>query len=379
MPVVVRPWAPKGRAQRWQVDVQARRADGSKVRDRRVIEGTQTAAKAWGERRQAVLLGEIHAPVEAPRTGKVLTMAEWAPTFHRHYQGRKPSAADSAKGIVETHIVQHIGSVRLDHVNQSVADKLEATWRAGGYPELKRDRVIKGTSSTKTINNRKTVLISILKYALECSSETGLTSMPCRVRLAKVDGQRAPKFYEVVEYARIVEAASKDKQALAVVLMGGDAGMRVSEMLSLKRADIRGGKITIRTSVYERTSGNRIEGDTKGGKEKTLPMTKRLVAALEAVSSKGDYVLHYGDGSPLTWRAVTWIIRKIERAAGLPVTGHVHIYRHTYCSHLAMANVPARQIMELARHTDLATSLKYMHLAKDGASNAVHALEELRQ
>jgi integrase len=357
--------------------VRATRADGSKVRDRRVVEGTQTAAQGWAERRLAVLVGELRAPA---LMAKVLTVAEWAPTFARHYQGSKPSAADSAKGIVATHIVQHIGSVRLDLVNQSIVDGLEQTWRKGGYPELKRKRTIKGTSAAKTINNRKMVLISMLKYAVECSSESGLIALPCKVKLAKVDGQKAPRFYEVEEYARIVDAASKmkDKRALAIVLMGGDAGLRVSEMLALKRADIRGGKITIRTSVYERTTKDRVEGTPKGGLEKTIPMTARLAEALVDVPTKGDYVLHHADASPLTWRAITWIVRKVERAAGLTETGNVHVLRHTYCSHLAMANVPARQIMELARHVDLATSLKYMHLAKDGAGLAVSALEKLR-
>src|ERR1017187_1185373 len=146
MTVRVTAWTVGERGQkRWMVDVRARRADGSKVRDRKVIEGPRSVGQAWGDRRQSVLLGELRASEPKAGPGKALTVAEWAPKMERHYQGGKQSATDSALGILATHIVQHIGNVRLDAVKQSVADKLETKWRAGGYPELKRDRVIKPT------------------------------------------------------------------------------------------------------------------------------------------------------------------------------------------------------------------------------------------
>ncbi len=47
---------------------------------------------------------------------------------------------------------------------------------------------------------------------------------------------------------------------------------------------------------------------------------------------------------------------------GLKVTGGLHILRHTFCSRLAMAGAPALAIKELAGHTSLTTTMRYMHL-----------------
>ena len=55
--------------------------------------------------------------------------------------------------------------------------------------------------------------------------------------------------------------------------------------------------------------------------------------------------------------------------AGLPRGfGAVHILRHTYCSRLAGAGVPARSIQALAGHSSITTTERYMHLAANALS-----------
>jgi site-specific recombinase XerD len=56
-------------------------------------------------------------------------------------------------------------------------------------------------------------------------------------------------------------------------------------------------------------------------------------------------------------------MRRAQRRAGLEVTGGLHILRHTSCSRLAMAGAPALAIKELAGHTSLTTTMRYMHLS----------------
>jgi site-specific recombinase XerD len=70
---------------------------------------------------------------------------------------------------------------------------------------------------------------------------------------------------------------------------------------------------------------------------------------------------------------------RIEDAAGLRGSGKLHILRHTYCSHLAMAGVPVMEIQKLAGHANLTTTLGYMHLApSEEHHRAVGMLDKLR-
>jgi hypothetical protein len=71
----------------------------------------------------------------------------------------------------------------------------------------------------------------------------------------------------------------------------------------------------------------------------------------------------------------SWMERA-ERAGGLPVTGHIHRLRHTFCSHLAMRGAPAKAIQELAGHADLSTTVRYMHLSPASLNQAIQLLEQ---
>jgi hypothetical protein len=52
-----------------------------------------------------------------------------------------------------------------------------------------------------------------------------------------------------------------------------------------------------------------------------------------------------------------------------------HTLRHTFCSHLAMRAVAARGFEQLAGHSSLVTTQRYMHLSP-GATEAAIALLE---
>jgi site-specific recombinase XerD len=50
--------------------------------------------------------------------------------------------------------------------------------------------------------------------------------------------------------------------------------------------------------------------------------------------------------------------------------------RHTFCSHLAMKDAPARAIQELDGRRDLATTQKYMHVSPSAVANAIRVRDE---
>ena len=81
------------------------------------------------------------------------------------------------------------------------------------------------------------------------------------------------------------------------------------------------------------------------------------------------------DGSELTSKVLRGWMKSAQRLAGLKPTGNFHILRHTFCSHLAMRGGAAKAIQELAGHTHLSTTMRYMHLAEGHKEQTIRLLE----
>ena len=129
----------------------------------------------------------------------------------------------------------------------------------------------------------------------------------------------------------------------------------------------------------KRAVWNGVVTSPKSGRGRTLPMTERLSAALSALRHmRGPRVLCRDDGTEWTWEVVRAAMRRATRRAALREIGW-HTLRHTFCSHLAMRGIPAKAIQELAGHTDLKTTQRYMHLAPRVLEDAIHALDNPRR
>jgi integrase len=125
-----------------------------------------------------------------------------------------------------------------------------------------------------------------------------------------------------------------------------------------------------------RTDYRGYVGSPKGGRIRTLPLTRRLVSALKAMRHlRGDPV--FSDRNGLRWSRceADTRLRRAYRKAGLRKIGW-HTLRHTFCSHLAMKGAPVRTIQELAGHATITTTMGYMHLTPSAARAAVDLLEK---
>jgi site-specific recombinase XerD len=68
-------------------------------------------------------------------------------------------------------------------------------------------------------------------------------------------------------------------------------------------------------------------------------------------------------------------MKQAQRRAGMAQDGRFHILRHTFCSRLAMLDVPAMSIKELAGHVNLQTTQRYLHLSSRAKGQAISALD----
>ncbi|MFN7970892.1 MAG: tyrosine-type recombinase/integrase [Acidobacteriota bacterium] len=344
------------RAGAWQVNIRTVLPSGIRIRERRKAPvSSRSGALRWGQAREQELLfpGRVETDAQAP------TLAEFAPRFiegHARANRQKPSGVAAKEMILRVHLLPSLGAMRLDSIGSEDVQRLKSQLKA---------------KAPKTVNNVLTVLNTILRVALEWGV---IAAMPCAIRMLPAARPIHASFYSFDHYARLLAAAKQiGLQALIVALLGGDAGLRCGEMRALEWTDIDLDKRLVR---IQRSDWRGQVSSPKGGRPRVIPMTARLAAALrEHRHLRGKRVLCLSDGAPLTERMVRSLVEQSARRAGVECLG-VHALRHSFCSHLAMRGVPGRAIQELAGHSDLSTSQRYMHLSPAAVEEAIRRLEQ---
>jgi integrase len=360
MTVRVREWK-RGKNVGFEVDIRFTYPDGTPFRRRiKAPVESKSAARRWGEASEAVFL-RAPSSLERPHTEtkEVPTLRQFGPRFVDNYaraNRQKASTIAAKESILKAHLYPRLGDKRLDAIGDEDVQALKSSL-------AKR--------SKKTVNNVLAVLGKLLRIAVKWKV---IAKLPCTVELMKVSNL-VVKFYEFGQYKRLVEAAERyDVRSLVLVLLGGDAGLRMGEILALRWCDVdfRRRQIVVQQSVWQG-----IVDVPKSGKGRVVPMTDALAAALQrARHLRGERVLYRDNGTPIVHATVRAWLEACERRAGLEVQGCLHKLRHTFCSHLAMRGAPAKAIQELAGHENLMTTLRYMHLSPAARKSAIALLNE---
>jgi integrase len=107
----------------------------------------------------------------------------------------------------------------------------------------------RGARAPKTVNNVLTVLSALLKKAVEWGE---LDRLPCTIKLL-ANPKRTMGFHDFAEYERLLMVAQKrSREAYLVVLLGGDAGLRLGEIVALEwsDADLHTRRLTVQRSDW---------------------------------------------------------------------------------------------------------------------------------
>jgi len=182
---------------------------------------------------------------------------------------------------------------------------------------------------------------------------------------------KLPNFLTKEEMQKLIECCRSPKQA-AIIELFYSSGLRLDELRMLKMTDIdsKNNRIFVRCG--------------KGRKDRVTLLSKRLVETLRYyyVSSdlKPKVYLFEGQkpGEPMHSRSIQHSVVLAYKYAGLSHKGHkVHALRHSFATHLLDAGIDIHTIKELLGHSDIKTTMIYLHLQTSKRNLIVNPLDEL--
>jgi len=179
------------------------------------------------------------------------------------------------------------------------------------------------------------------------------------------------RLYAVTESAPERFGMTGHERAL-VYRLALDVGLRAGEIKSLQVLSFDFDKKTVRIEAK----------DTKGKTAADLMLTDETAGRVQEYL-KGKGLADRAFNIPLPRAAE--VLKKDLADAGIEYRDAAgrdvdfHSLRHTYISHLALANVHPRVAQKLARHTTIELTMKYYtHVLHESEVQAVKALETLR-
>jgi integrase len=341
----------------WEADLRFDWPDGTGFRRRLRVPHTcgESNAKRWAEERERAFVRGGRPEPQLPPKPAAPTLAAFAPSFVNASRAlvQKASTTEAKESILRTHLVPALGETKLDAIDSAAIASLHAALLAKGL-------------HPKTRNNVLTVLSGLLKLAADYGHIAHLPD----IRLVRVKTPEMER-YSDEEYARLLTAAAAfDDKAHLAILLAGDAGLRLGEIVSLRWSaiDLARGCLTIALNTWKD-----IEDAPKGGKALPVPLTVRLARALKAATRRGPRVIEK-NGKPVNARHVGLLMKKVTKLAGLEPTEGIHRLRHTFCSRLADAGAAPEALRRLARHTSLAVTQRYLHASDATLEHAIGLL-----
>lgn len=156
-----------------------------------------------------------------------------------------------------------------------------------------------------------------------------------------------------------------------IFLMGGDAGLRISEILDLEFKNIR-------------FDSNEIAIEfAKGNKSREIPMTNRLRESLERYmkierpkpEKESPYVFVMPNGNQVRPNYVNEYLRAVSNEQlDFPIT--THILRHSFATELLNLGVSITIISRLLGHSSTETTELYLHITKEQNQETINLLNE---
>ncbi len=186
--------------------------------------------------------------------------------------------------------------------------------------------------------------------------------------------QKLPQVLSVDAVARLLAGVRNPKHRAALAVAYG-AGLRASEVVHLKIADIDSERMIVRVN------------QGKGQRDRYAMLSPSLLELLRAWWRQGHAQGTMLPGgwlfpgrnpiNPLSTRQLNHACHAAAQAAGLDQRVSMHTLRHSFATHLLENKVDIRVIQVLLGHRKLETTARYSHVATRTLSAVTSPLEHL--
>ena len=301
-----------------------------------------------------------------PTAGRI-TFATWVKEWRASIVDLRPSTLARDDGYVARYLVPTFGDVRLVDIDHAAV----RTWIAG---------LVNRGLAPATVVKAGQIMGKIMGSAVAAGR---IPASPCTgVRLPRVEREEM-RFLEPRDVATL--AAAMDPRYRAIVVLGAYGGLRIGEMLGLRRR--RFDPVRARVDVAEILV--EVEGDLHMGPPKTragrraVPLPRVVVDTMNEhlkryPAAPDDLVFRAPEGGPVrlaSWRRRYWA-PAVQAAELSPL--RPHDLRHTAVALWIAAGATPREIASRAGHSSVVTVLdRYGHLLPGSENRVNDALDAL--
>jgi len=191
-------------------------------------------------------------------------------------------------------------------------------------------------------------------YRVTLGRQDRFAKLPCAR-----DRRRLPTVLSADELRKLFEVVAHHPRHKALLMTLYGAGLRISEALALRPADVDSRRMLIH-----------VRGG-KGNKDRMVKLSAQLLAALRAswrsrpANDPGSWLFPQVNRPDRAMESGTAerMVSRAARRAGIGKRVTPHTLRHSYATHLLDAGVDLRTIQLLLGHSNLKTTSLYMHVS----------------
>jgi integrase len=275
------------------------------------------------------------------------TFAEVMPRYLAHQRARLTAAAYArTKGIVETHLKESFGPMKLAEIRRGDVQKYVT----------ERSAAVGPASVVRELNT--------LKHLLNLAVDWELIPLnPCeRVKPPRCPAGRV-RYLQPTELRAILEACPLWLRPIVALLV--TTGMRRGELLGVRWLDI------------DRAGNRLLLPQTKNGDGRTVYLNTLACQALDSITRNGarptDRVFASEQMSP---ENVSLAFLRTCRKVGI-ADFRLHDLRHTCASWIRMSGGDLQDVAKILGHRDLRMSNRYAHLSSAHLGAAVNRLDSI--